>query len=184
MSDNSEKPYELIDGKVFAKIKQYPKEFGDSWIQVTKFDNESAMYGVISLYFDDLHPKGTVIFSSFIRNKYPDAYISFQPTGYVDRVYTSPNFRKRGILTSLGVYGRNLIFYPYDKIFLDHSRSSSPHADDTHAKAIGKILGVEDKNEVRKTEHFLKPEVLYDAEKAPPRDAIYPATWAEKRIWE
>ena len=163
MSDNSEKPYEIVDGTIFPKIKEYPKELGNSWIQVTKFNNESAMYGVISLYMDDVYPKGTTIFSSFIRNKYPDAYISFQPTGNVDRVYTSPDLRKQGILAALGGYGRNLIFYPYGKMVLDHSKSSSPAADETHARAIGKALGESDKNIVRSTEHFLKPKKNYDA---------------------
>jgi hypothetical protein len=184
MSDTSEKPYEVIDGMIFPKIQEYPKELGDSWIQVTKFNNESAMYGVISLYLDNKHDKGTTIFSSFIRNKHPDAYISFQPTGNVDRVYTSPDLRKKGILAALGGYGRNLIFYPYEKILLDHSRSSSPAADETHARAICKALGINNKDEVRETKHFLKPQILYEVEKSPPRDAIYPCIWAEKRIWE
>lgn len=172
-----------IDGKKFPKINLYPEELKNSWIQITTFYDEHPLKGIISLYIDDEYPKGTIVFSKFIKNKYPDAYISFFHNGHVSRVYTSPKYRKQGILTMLGVIGRTLLWKPYG-VFLDHAIESSPLADKTHARAISQMIGQDDVNITKNTKDYLKPEKLWDGEKMPPRNPFLPGTYFYKRIYE
>lgn len=92
----------------------YPQELSGSWINLitkTEGDEESGFYTyqVFSLYFNNLHPEGTIIESDrpvmdVYPDEYPDAYISWGIDSYiVGEIYVKPAYRRSGVGTSLSV---------------------------------------------------------------------------------
>ena len=80
----------------------WPTEFSGSWgnIMISRLNNI-----VFSLYFNDLHPEGTVLKD----NNYlelPDAYISVKPSGEIFEIYVSPSFRGKKIGTMICAWAR------------------------------------------------------------------------------
>lgn len=91
---------------------EYPEELGSSWINLitkTIIDEEygSYTYQVLSVYFNDLYPAGSVIESEdpIINNypqDYPEAYISWGVPSYIiGEIYVKPKYRRSGIGTTI-----------------------------------------------------------------------------------
>lgn len=106
-----------LDNKVFLEFDQYPEELLNSWILVTLFDEKNYLGGVCSLYINNKFPSGTIIFSEFIDNDFPDAYVSWEKNGKFNRIYCSPKYRKSGVVTTLGAVARTLVYFK-TKVYL------------------------------------------------------------------
>ena len=170
---------------VMPFLSKYPSKLLDSWIQITELDTEKdeEVKYVIALYMDNSYPKGTIIFSKFIRNRYPTAYITMHKNGKCNRIYSDPKHRRIGLISNLSPLTRTLMYKKFGCI-LTHADYSSPLADKAHSSSFY-TAGVNKKfDRIKKKLFIISPKTLWNAEKKPPRNVMQLDIWHEERISE
>lgn len=165
-----------LDNKVFLEFDQYPEELLNSWILVTLFDEKNYLGGVCSLYINNKFPSGTIIFSEFIDNDFPDAYVSWEKNGKFNRIYCSPKYRKSGVVTTLGAVARTLVYFK-TKVYLIISTDVTEIGLKTMKRGISNILQVKDIESIKDTEHWKDPENINKEIMLDYRDPVPPAHW-------
>lgn len=103
-------------------LDDYPEELKGSWIQLTFLPDHPVLDGICCLYFNDKHPSGTVLFSEYIDNEYPDIYATWDKDIYSNRMLINPIIRNRGIASAGLNYGTRILlstgkvlkYYPND----------------------------------------------------------------------
>lgn len=165
----------INNGVATPSFSQYPKEFGDSWIHVTLFDDHLTLAAIMCLYINDKHPPGTIIISKYMMNDYPDMHFTFNKNFEGERMYTNPVYRKRGYWKLFGILMRS-IFYNYNGTVLE-STSNRALAVERAYLAMVKLAKQKDwvPNNGRMFNHM-------GSEIEPPRDPAYPAVWYNQRV--
>jgi hypothetical protein len=165
-----------IDGISLVELSQYPSELGDSWIHAS-FINGSVINLSISMYKDNTYPKGAIIVSEFVSNKYPDMYTlqKIEGASFVsDRMYTNPIYRRQGYWKYLAGLLRS-VFYTNFNLVIEGSINRSQVADKFY-KNISKVLKHNSPNSPIMSGRF------FMNEQEPPRDPTSPVIWYEQRI--
>lgn len=164
---------EKVDKYSVPLFSSIPDQLKGSWIHITKVDLKMVNY-VIGVYFNNKYPEGTIIISDMIPSEYPDMYATVNKNSITERVYITPNYRKKGLLAVFGLIGR-FVFYQYLNMTVDVSFDSS----EKNKKAMQIFKST--LNE--KIEKFPKEKMsaisLFDIN--PPRDPVYPNIWHEHR---
>ena len=174
------------DGIATPSYSQYPTELGESWVQVTFFEDHPTLGGVIALYKNNRYTTGTIIFSKYILNDYPDMYLTFTKNGNIagtdkntgilaDRMYTNPIYRKRGYWKFVGTLMRSII-YSYNKRILDGTTNRAMAIERAYLKMMS--LGGQKRgfnNNGRMFKHS-------GSEIEPPREPSFPFIWYNQRI--
>lgn len=165
-----------LDNKVFLEFDKYPEDLLDSWVLVTLFDEKNYLGGICCLYINDKFPPGTIIFSKFIDNDFPDAYVSWEKGGRFNRIYCSPKYRKLGITTTLGALARTLVYFK-TKAYLIIGTDATEIAVETMKSGISKILQYQDKEYVSKTNYWEDAKNISTEEMLDYRNPVPPAHW-------
>ncbi len=77
-----------------TKLNKYPEELKGSWFNFTNIKDHPILAGICSVYFNDLYPSGTIIFSDYIINEYPEIYATWDKDYMSNKMFVSPKFRK------------------------------------------------------------------------------------------
>lgn len=165
-----------LDGISLVELSEYPPELGQSWIHAS-FIKTNVIDLSISLYRDNTYPKGTIIVSEFVSNKYPDMYTlqKFEENNFVsDRMYTNPVYRRLGHWKYLAGLLRS-VFYTNFNLVIEGSRNRSPVADKFY-KNISRVLKHNSPNSP------IMSGRIFMNEQEPPRDPTSPVIWYEQRI--
>lgn len=167
-------PYET-NGVATPHFSQYPTEFGHSWVQVTKFENHPTLTYAVCLYINDKYPNGTIVFSKYISNDYPDMYYTLDYNHRANRVYTNPVYRRRGYWKIFGTLMRSII-YNYNGVIPDGSADRANAVEKAYLAMvrIGKQKGWLPNNG-RMFNH-------QGSEIEPPREPAFPLIWYNQRI--
>jgi hypothetical protein len=169
----------ILEDKAFSHFKEYPKSLGDSWVLLTIFDEKNSLGGVCSLYFDERHPKGTIIISKKILNDYPDAFATFDKDGSFNRIYTSPKFRGSGIIKSLGMILRTLLYDRFN-IYLSIAKTNNKAGLAAMKSGVREIIKAESNDEVVKSKFWKEQQnssETVDLDLMEYRDPISPSYW-------
>lgn len=156
---------------VFFKM---PNELDGCWIQITELIDTKIKY-VIAAYFNNIHPKNTIIISNILPTEYPDIYATINKDYRNERVYINPKYRKKGLLAIAGLITRS-VFYEYLNIIIDIPLDRSPKTEkatflvkDIWQETV-ETLPIEKRSAIS----------LFDID--PPRDPAYPNVWHQHRI--
>ena len=175
----------LIDGHSMMDLSQYPTELGDSWIH-SCFINSNLIKISIGLYKNNKYPSGTIVFSEFTPNHYPDMYTIQAPdqmdhsgelekTIESNRMYTNPIYRRRGYWKFLASVLRSVFYNNAGGILLEGTRNRSPITDKLY-KTLSKIMNHKNPNSPQSGGRINMPE------QEPPRDPMLPIVWFGQRI--
>ena len=153
-------------------FSEFPKVFGNCWIQITTLDHHRLKY-VICFYFNDEYPTGTVIVSDYIRNDYGDIFITFYDNNETDRIYINPKFRKQRLIVPAWCVIRSVFFNTLG-VIIQGTRDA--HETTWRAyTAFKKMLGEECPEWDPKSKSALE---TID----PPRNPFVPHIWHNQRI--
>lgn len=170
--------YPKMDGKVAtADFECFPKELGNSWIFIHKFENHPLYSYLFSLYHNNDFEKGTVVMSPYIYHKYPDIYSVYakpqkDDIHYGIRVNVNPKFRGRGWWTWYG-YLTRVIFWGTFGIHVDSTQERNTKIENFYQKATNAI-GQNWKTENSGRNNYPDEEM--------PRDPAFPYIWYNNRI--
>lgn len=162
------------NGVATPLFKEYPVEFGDSWICVTFLKDHPDLSLIAMLYKNNKYPKGTIIFSKYIHNDYPDMYYTLDKDHLANRVYTNPMYRRRGYWKIFGSLMRSII-YNYNGIIPDGSADRANAVEKAYLAMVS--IGKQAKwlpNNGRMFKHM-------GSEIEPPREPAYPYIWYNQR---
>jgi hypothetical protein len=170
--------YNIVD---FKKIDRYsipvfssmPDQLKGSWMHITKVDLPKVNY-VIGIYFNNKYPENTVVVSEIMPTEYPDLYATVNKYSITERVYITPEHRKKGLLAVFGLVGR-FVFYKYINMTVDIVKETSKK--NKKATEIFKLV-LNEKIEDSPLE-TKSAASLFDID--PPRDPVYPNIWHEHR---
>lgn len=175
----------VVDGHSMMDLSQYPTELGDSWIH-SCFVNSNLIKISIGLYKNNKYPSGTIIFSEFTPNQYPDMYTIHAPdqidhsgklekTIESNRMYTNPIYRRRGYWKFLCSVLLPVFYHNAGGIILEGTRNRSPITDKLYKK-LSKMIN-------HKNQNFPQAGGRIDMlEQEPPRDPMLPIVWFGQRI--
>jgi len=166
---------DTTNGIPTPSFSSYPEELGDSWIQVTFLKDHPDLSLIAMLYINSKHKKGTVIFSDYIPNDYPDMYYTLDKQHLANRVYTNPEYRRRGYWKIFGTLMRSII-YNYNGIIPDGSTDRAKAVEKAYLAMVN--IGKQAKwlpNNGRMFKHLA-------SEIEPPREPAYPYIWYNQRV--
>lgn len=163
-----------VKDKIVPIFSAWPKELAGWWLQISEVSLFQTKW-VCAFYFNDTHPEGTIIVSSFVAKDYPDMYLLVDHDGTVDRVYINPVYRKRGLLSVSGPILRSLM-YEFFNIIVETTTDSSLK---TKSGILGAYQSIEEHIPSRKPEELLSDISVEDI--LPPRDPVYPFVWVNER---
>ena len=174
-----------IDGHAMMSLSQYPTELGNSWIHSCSV-NADIIKISIGLYKNNKYPNGTIIFSRFTPNEYPDMYTIQAPDylgSYTDsnktvesnRMYTNPIYRRRGYWKFLASVLRSVFYNNAGGILLEGTRDRSPITNKLYA-TLSKVMNHNRPNSPIPGGRAFMPE------QEPPRDPASPVIWFGQRI--
>jgi hypothetical protein len=166
-------------------LSQYPTELGDSWIHAC-FVNSEFIKISIGLYKNTTYPTGTIIFSQFTPNQYPDMYTIQAPdqrgsytelnkTVESNRMYTNPIYRRRGYWKFLASVLRSVFYNNAGGILLEGTRNRSPITNRLYG-TLTKLMNHNNPNSPILGGRISMPE------QEPPRDPASPVIWFGQRI--
>lgn len=165
----------INNGVATASFSQYPKEFGNSWVHVTLFDDHLTHAAIMCLYINDKYPNGTIIISKYIMNDYPDMHCTLNKNFEGERIYTNPTYRKRGYWKLFATLMRSVL-YNYNGVVID---STSNRALAVERAYMSMMKLVDQKRWLHNNGRMFKH---MGSEIEPPRDPAYPATWYNQRL--
>jgi hypothetical protein len=170
--------YNIVDLQEVNKysvplFSSMPDQLKGSWVHVSKVDLSKVNY-VIGVYFNDRYPEGTIVMSDMIPSEYPDMYATVNKDSITERVYITPNYRKKGLLAVFGLIGR-FIFYKYLDMTVDVSYDSS----EKNKKAMNIFKSTLNEKIEEFPEEKKSSISVFDIN--PPRDPVYPNVWHEHR---
>lgn len=176
----------ILEDKAFAHFKKYPETLNGSWVLLTIFDEKNRLGGVCSLYFNEKNPNGTIIISKKVSNDYPDAFATFDKDGSFNRIYTSPKFRGSGVIKSLGMLLRTLLYDRFG-IYLSIAKTNNKAGLAAMKSGVREIIKAESNEEVVSGKFWKNSENSsedIDPELMEYRDPISPSYWHSARYDE
>lgn len=169
-----------IEDKIFVTFNKYPESLKNSWVLITIFDEKNTLGGVCSLYINDKFPTGKIIISKKIYNDYPDAYITFDKDGSFNRIYTSTEYRKSGIMKALGNVLKTIMFAKYG-LYLNTAKTHNEEGHEVMKSGINMALNMERKDNVLDTPYWKNPTFIHKVNLIEYRDPISPSYWHDIR---
>jgi hypothetical protein len=163
-----------IENKSIPIFSSWPKELAGWWLHITEVDLFQTRM-VAGFYFNDKNPEGSVLISKCLPKEYPDIYCLIGKDSVVDRVYVNPIYRKKGFLAPCAPILRSIIYEIFNLI-IEATKDQSPKIYQAMGEAY-RVLG--EPVPSRNPEESLSEMALDDIE--PPRDPVFPFTWASER---
>jgi len=153
-----------VEGVNIPYLNQYPEELSDSWIHICETPMHRQIAYIVSFYHNTDNPKGTIIYSHKIYNKYPDMFITLDKNFLADRMYTNPKLRKRGYWKWAAMVLRPFFYNNLNKIYIDGRRDRAPFAEKAYLKAASMLSDT-------KIEYSKLKKNIWD------RDPVFPYIW-------
>lgn len=92
-----------------SKIGEYPKELVGSWWHITFFNDHPYLDGIASVYFNNKYKSGSIFYSDYMLNEYPDIYATWKKTDTenvnAERMYVRKDLRGNKIGPQAMYYG-------------------------------------------------------------------------------
>jgi hypothetical protein len=150
------------------------------------------------VYVNSDHPEGTAVFSNFINNDYPASWATIimgqydekhnYHTAFGDRFYTSINYRRKRINSSVSILGYS-IFLLYYNVMIKQGGAHTQAGFDLQMKmtkllSFMKRVDISKEEELRSIMGGIKPQILIQSDNDAYKDPIRPSGWHSMSIWD
>jgi hypothetical protein len=145
-----------------SSIPEYPIELYGSWWHVTFFKDHPTLDGMASVYFNDKYKSGTIFYSDYLLNEYPDIYATWSKTNTntvnANRMHMNKSLRGKSLGPISILYGAAILNH-FGKI-LQHNDKVSKYGNDLWENAFNEIVNRKNENIdsiVLKDKYFEQP---------------------------